>query len=158
MNSELRPHISPSEKDFRAKYGEDVWVSMVKDANLLNQCNSCGFLPADQKKRLQIHIFDINEIEPTKTKCTILCNACHTICHIDKAIELDWVRLVNSKFSQQQLIQMSRVNQLMPNIENRSIVEIQKTPREFLEQINNGDIVDSKVKILFKSNFPWGDI
>lgn len=158
MNSELRPHISPSEKDFRAKYGEEVWVSMVKNANLLNQCNSCGFLPADPKKRLQIHIFDINDGEPINTKCTILCNACHTIFHIDRAIELGWVRLVNSKFSQEQLIQMSRTNQLVPNIENRSIVEIQKTPEEFLEQIKSGDILDSKIKILFKSSFPWGDI
>lgn len=147
-----------SEKEFKSKFGDDAWNKVVNNIVGQSECSSCGFLPSNPQKSLQIHIFDVDYESPEKTNSVLLCNACHAVCHIDKAVDYDWVKIVNSKFNQSQLIQMSRTNQLSFNINNRSIVELTKSPQEFLEDLVYGKMKDSKIKVLFKSNFPWGDI
>lgn len=146
-----------SEKEFKAKFGDSIWSKVVSELSGGNECSSCGFMPANVQNSLQIHIFDVDYNNPEKTKSVLLCNACHAICHIDKAIEFNWVKIVNSKFNQSQLIQMSRTNQLSFNIGNRSIVELTKSPQEFLEDLVSEKHKECKIKVLFKSNFPWGD-
>ena len=167
MNFDLKPKISPSEKDFFLKLGPD-WVEIKNNIHLdtLTKsdfcCQGCGYRAMNRDnapKILQPHLFEENEQEPLKSIFISLCKACHTTQHIDRAILAGWVKIVNSSFSQKSLVEICRINSLSQHLKEEDIRILKTTPEEYLEQLKNNTLpLHSRVKVVFTSTFEWGDL
>lgn len=167
MEFELKPRISPSEKDFFLKLGEN-WVQEKNDIfkELLEKtnctCGGCGYRVHDgdfAPKVLQLHLVEEN-LENLKDSLFIpLCKACHITQHIDKAIEQEWVNIVNSHFSQKSLIEMCRISTIGQHLRNDEVRLLKMTPQEYLNNLKNETLpLHSRVKIIFTNKFDWGDL
>lgn len=144
-------NISYSEKDFKQNFGDDIWLSLTKDVPK-ESCKYCGFSPSN-KDILQFHLSRV-DLDPSKSSIDVLCNACHATQHVDKSLGLGWVRLVNSRYTQAQLTQICRANQLQTNYENRWIVDLSVEPGHFLSLFQE-HMKKGKIKVVFTQNFAW---
>lgn len=153
----LWPTISPSDKEIKAKVGPEKWEKMKSEAFRRDNycCQGCTFEPYEVNPEdvLSIHVVKENTENPEASEIRTTCKLCHYIEHIDVAIDKGYVQLVNSHFSQGQLINICRNNSLNDHIENGDIRFIKKTPQEFLEEINNGLSKEGKVKVVFTEEF-----
>jgi len=167
MNFELKPRISPSEKDFFIKLGPN-WVQEKNDifSTLLEEhnctCIGCGYRVHNEElayKILQLHLVEENEENPKDSIFLPLCKACHTTQHINKAIEEEWVNVVNSHFSQKSLIEMCRISTIGQHLRNGDVRILKMTPKEYLEQLQKETLpLHSRVKVIFTNKFEWGDL
>lgn len=154
----LKLRLSPSDKEFRQLIGTEKY-SILKEKILkrdANQCVGCG-LNAGNSDTLTIHVVSINETIPEDSDCVSLCIACHSTQHFDSCVKNDWVELVNSTLSQEQLIESCRIGSLANFASKDNIRRLKITPEQFLEKIKNDTIpISSKVKVVFTNKFDWG--
>ena len=145
---DLSLKISIPEKVIKVKIGELKWgrlrtKTLIRD-NL--QCQGCGFDPkeiqniSDEKRRkmLDTHVFNFNEENISEVEAVSLCRACHSIQHIDVALNNDWVKLVNSKASQLELMNYCRTSKDINHLESENNLRgLRIKPHIFIEKIFN---------------------
>jgi hypothetical protein len=155
--------ITPSIKEFRDKIGLDNY-NKLKEEGLKNSnfsCQGCKISPPSQdsaRKTLFLNVIEENQEDCMQSKCVTLCKACTATQHVDSAIKNEWVTLVNSTFSQVQLIEMQRINQLQNNIRPENFRILKINPLEFLKKLENQEVNRiNKTKIIFTSKFEWDD-
>jgi len=157
---ELRPTISESDKEFKAKVGEEVWFKMRSTAfrNDDFKCQGCGFKPYDvePEKVLDIHLVKENLENPEESEVRTTCMFCHIIEHADAAISGGYVELANSHFKQSELVNICRNDSLPYHIEIGDIRFIKKTLPEYLEDLSSGRALEGKVKLVFTEKFLQG--
>lgn len=123
-----------------------------------NQCFGCGY-QIKQGQKLKLHIIDFDESAPeTTAKGIVLCDACYTIKHICPAIEKEQFILVNSIYSQKELIEKQRDSNKMTSclLQKRKAIRLKKEPAEYWEAIQkNKNNLNPKIKVLFGKNFNW---
>jgi hypothetical protein len=157
MEFEIRPIISPSDKEFRSKVGPQVWEKIksktFRDNN--HKCQGCGFeaydAPVDEV--LDVHVVEENMSNPEDSIFRTLCKLCHIVEHADVAIEQGYVKLVNSRFSQGELVNICRNGALSLHTEEGDIRYLRKTLPEFLEELKNGRALEGKVKFVFTDKY-----
>ena len=167
MNFELKPRISPSEKDFFLKLGPN-WIQEKNDIfkSVLERtectCEGCGYRVHNEEfasKVLQLHLVEENLEDLRNSSFVSLCKACHTTQHIDKAIEQGWVNVVNSHFSQRSLIEMCRISTIGQHLRTDEIRVLKMTPEEYLDSVKQETLpLHSRVKVIFTNKFDWGDL
>ena len=152
---ELKPVISVSDKDFRNKVGEEVWLRMksVTFRNDNYKCKGCGFEPYDVEAEdvLDIHLIKEDLENPENSEVRTTCKFCHIVEHADAAIKHGYVELVNSHFSQGELVNICRNNSL--HLHMSDIRYLKKTLPEYLEELNSGRALEGKVKFIFNKKF-----
>jgi hypothetical protein len=153
----LRPIISPSEKAFRSKIGAEAWEKLknktFRDGGY--KCAGCTFTPydVDPDEVLSIHLIEENEEIPEEPKVNITCEICHIIQHADVAMEKGYVELVNSLFTQGELVNICRNGDLIHHIEKGEVRYIKKTLPDFLEELNSGRAKEGKVKFVLTESY-----
>lgn len=149
-----------SEKDtlsfLNATQKHELFLKVFKKDN--NTCRCCSFSLMDNSnifKELDLHIFELNKENVLESEFLTLCKACHVIQHIDVAIKNGWVSMVNSVYTQGQLIHMCRINSIIDSIEKGTTRYLKKSPSVFLEEIDGKDfsISESKVKFILTNKF-----
>ena len=167
MQFELIPKISPSEKDFFSKFGEKkleiknkIHKEILEKNN--NTCCGCNYRVMNENnahKILQLHLVEENEDEINDSFFVVLCKACHLTQHIDKAIEDGCVNIVNSSFSQRNLIEMCRINTISQYLKDGEVRILKTTQEEYLEQLKEKILpLHSRIKVIFTNKFDWGDL
>lgn len=167
---DLRLEISPSEKKIFESIGKENWSKLHKLTVSKGEyiCTGCGFAPV-QGQALRIHVLPFSETEfdleamflelPT----TVLCDACHSLKHFDLAVQLGQIRLVNSDFTQKDLIAVCRHGNQAVNayvkgsrkIEKR-IFPLKKKPEDYLREIVEDEkAYNPKIKAIFTDKFNW---
>lgn len=154
---ELIPGISPSDKDFKSRIGNENWEK-IKSKTFRDdgfKCVSCKFEPYDVEpdEILNIHVESINEEDILNSKTRTTCLFCHTIEHADAAIQKGYVNLVNSHFSQGEIVNICRNEALSNHIQDGSIRLLKKDILEFLEELKSGRSKEGKVKLIFTDKF-----
>jgi len=153
----LWPTISPSDKQVKSVVGEATWESMKSNAFRRDNytCQGCTFEPYEvpPEEVLDIHVVSVDESNPENSEVRTTCMLCHFIEHIDAALAKGYVDLVNSHFSQGQIINICRNNSLSDHIENGDIRYIKKSPQEYLEEIKSGIAKEGRVKVVFTEKF-----
>lgn len=161
---DLKLKISPSDNAFRKMLTVEQYSKLKIDtfSKYRNTCQGCWFKPLDEQRAqvaLNIHVISINEEKPEESECNILCRACHSTQHIDVSIEKEWVKLINSTYSQKSLIEMCRVNAIHNSVKEDDTRVLKTPPLEFLEKMKAGLLpANTKAKVIFTSSFDWGDI
>ena len=157
-NFKLIPSIGLSEKEFRDKIGQVKFDELY--TNLLSvskTCFGCRYEPTD-KLILKPHLESWNGIDYKTAKMVLLCCACHSIKHIDVAVSNDWVRLCNSKYSQEELIQHCRKDALRADLANERVFILNRLPQTLVDDLRNIDVdpkKNEKIKIVFGKKFDW---
>lgn len=160
---QLTLRITPSIKEFRDKIGLENYNKLKEDGlkNSNFSCQGCKISPPSQdnaRKSLFLNVIEENTEDYKQSKCVMLCKACTATQHIDMAIRNEWVTLVNSTYSQVQLIEMQRINQLHNNIKSENFRILKINPLEFLKKLENQEVNRiNKTKIIFTSKFQWDD-
>lgn len=156
----LNPTISPSDIDFRNKIGKERWTELKIE--YINKhkyhCQGCGYPMTKNYKFFDLHVIsgDINDIE--NVNYTLLCKACHITQHLDKATELNYVKLVNSFYSQEELINLGRKGntEVKSKLNDNSIILLDKTPQEYVEELKKNTFnKNNKIKVILSSTFSW---
>ena len=160
---QIWPSISFPENKFIELYGADVYDNLkTKTANNWGcKCASCEYTMntpnwtvEEFDKRLQTHIIQVDEQNPENSKTVLLCRECHITQHIDIAIKKNWVELVNSKFTQGELISQARHTLIAKGRQFRQIVTVKMTPIELLSEIKSGTYDKrDRVKMLFTESY-----
>ncbi len=154
---ELKPTISPSDKEFKAKVGEEVWLRMKSVAfrNDGYKCQGCGFEPYDiePEKVLDIHVVEENKENIEESEVRTTCMFCHIIEHADAAVSGGYVELVNSHFTQGEIVNICRNSSLSHHIECGDIRHLKKALPDYLEELNSGRALEGKVKLIFTQKF-----
>ncbi len=159
-NFKLIPSVSLSENDFkdslprgREQYDEIVNSFYEKCSDV---CNGCGHSNGD-KSSLQAHLHWWDEKNHETAEFVLLCKACHAIKHFDQAAKNGWVVLVNSVYSQSELIARNRRSRLiLDDIKASKIVVLKKSAEEYLKEILESELNrNEKTKILFGNKFVW---
>lgn len=154
----LIPSISFSEKDFTATISKEKWEEIKESVyqNNSGQCYGCGYCPVD-KKMLQIHLHWWDEKNYDSAEFMLLCEACHAIKHIDVTIANGWAVLVNSVYTQEEIIRRNRSSgAIRKDIDEHKIVLLKKTLKEYYEEIELSELHrNEKTKILFGNKFAW---
>lgn len=154
---EIRPVISPSDKEFKNKIGAEAWDKIksktFRDNNF--RCQGCGFEPYDVSPEdvLDIHLVKEDANNPGDSEFRTTCILCHAIEHADAAMSQGYVALTNSRFSQGELVNICRNGALSSHIENGDIRYLRKTNAEFLEELKNGSSLEGKVKFVFTEKY-----
>jgi len=153
----LRPVISPSDKEFRSKVGDEVWLKMKSTAfrNDGYKCQGCGFSPYDvePEKVLDIHLVKEDLENPEDSEVRTTCMFCHVIEHADAAVIGGYVELVNTHFTQGEIVNICRNESLSYHIERGDIRYIKKTLADYLEDLKSGRALEGKVKLIFTEKF-----
>lgn len=154
------------EKLFISQYGQELFDKLKNEAYAIDmgKCAGCGHEPPEQIKKecLSFHIYEINKERPELSKGITLCKMCHSTQHIESAIKHKWVLLVNSIYSQNTLIKMTRPMggvQIYDAVNRREIINLKKTPEQFLKEWYDGEIKFSPtLKVIFTNNFSIEDL
>jgi len=153
----LRPTISSPDKEFKNRVGVDVWERMKSKSFRDNRykCQGCNFEPYDVEPTsvLDIHLVEEDVEAPENSIVRTTCKFCHIVEHADVAISLGYVELVNSHFSQGELINICRNGALSTHIEDGDIRYLKKTLPEYLEELKSGRALEGKVKFIFTKKF-----
>lgn len=159
-NFKLIPSLSFSETDFRDSLpnGKEQYNEIVNNfyEKCSDICTGCGYSNGD-KSFLQAHLHWWDEKNHDTAEFVFLCEACHAIKHFDKAVKNGWVVLVNSVYSQSELIVRNRRSKIiLDDIKSNKIVVLKKTAEEYLSEILESDLNrNEKTKILFGNKFVW---
>jgi hypothetical protein len=151
------PNISPSEKDFRQKIGVDDWEKLksktFRDDN--HKCITCSFEPfdVDPNEILNIHLEEENPENLIDSKIRTICVFCHMIEHADVAISKGYVELVNSHYTQGEIVNICRNGFLSNHIQDGSIRILKKDLQEYLEELKSGRSKEGKIKLIFTKKF-----
>lgn len=154
----LTPSISPSEKDFVDIISCEKWEEIKSGIyeKSSNCCYGCGHTPRDIKQ-LTVHLHWWDGVNLATAQFFLLCEACHSIKHFDITMLKNWVVLVNSVYSQEELLKMNRIpGQIKENIEKMKIVLLKKTAEEYFNEIKESELNrNDKTKVLFGNKFVW---
>lgn len=150
---EIKPSISASDKDFRNKIGVEGWEK-IKSKTLRDngyKCKGCGFEPFDAPidAVLDVHLVEENLNNLEDSEFRVDCKLCHIIEHADVAISNEYVSIVNSRFSQGELVNICRNGSLSSHVSDGDVRYLKKTLQEFLEEIKNGRSLEGRVKFVF---------
>lgn len=155
FNLQLR--VSWSERWFAQTYGVDVYnyirsVTMDRDKR---ECAGCGFIPPHNPESfLFTHIISINQENAYYSPAVTLCNACHMTQHIDIAIANDYVKFINSSFTQNSLIGINKITEaLAKNYIERKIIDLGISPEEILDRLRNNQEIEEHIKVIFTEGF-----
>ena len=154
---DLTLKVTTPSNAYRKAIGAEEFARVTKETNMLydNTCQCCGWKPLEEegedesqfeykKKHLILHVEEFNEANPLDSKVTLLCRSCYVINHIDLGINEGFVKLVNSRFTQRDLIRISWSDASRDNIVNhnreqakkdRAYIELKRDPLEILEEI-----------------------
>lgn len=162
--------ISPSERAIKKEIGEEKWLKLkyITSGRSQKKCLLCEYVPKpNQKLSMHIHpfdqdIFDLNS-DFDKLETSLLCDACHTIKHFDHAAKSSMVRLVNSDFTQKDLVLICRAGNKVLNAYaigghgiERKIFPLKKSPVDYLSEINDSrKNINPKIKLIFTDKFVW---
>lgn len=153
----LWPKISLSETEFLVKHNftekhlTGIRVNLLK---ISDKCRGCEI--ENSERKLSVHLVEENEEDPTRSKFTLLCMDCHFVAHIDKAIEKNYVVLVNSSFSQGELVSICRNKRLKKEISAGNIMLLEKKPEVYLEELTSGFLGKNRIKVVFSpKNYKW---
>ena len=156
FNLSLR--VSLSEKWFAQTYGIEGFnyirkIAMDRDKR---ECAGCGFIPPHNPESfLFTHIIAINQENVYLSSAITLCNACHITQHIDVAIANNYVKFINSSFSQNSIIRMCRETKaLADNYKNRKIIDLNGFTEIILDNIRNNKEIEEHVKVVLTEAFP----
>ncbi len=155
---ELWPKISIPESEFAKKHNiTKAQIDFIKSKILKRDGGKCcGCKISNETRKLQLHVYEENEKNPLKSIFLCLCPECHYIEHIDKAIEKDYVKLVNSSFKQSELVEICRSKTLSQNINEGNIEVLNKEPALFLEELRAGSLGRNRIKVVFSpKKYPW---
>lgn len=170
---DLTLEISPSEKAVAEKIGLENWNNLKKHIfqYSVSKCAGCGVNPlaeGNENIKLNLHIFPFSddfdlENDFLNLKGVFLCEACHSIKHADFAVENGWFQLVNSYFSQKQLVELCRFGNQAVNAHilgghkvEKKIFLLKKLAKDYLEEIINGENkFNPKTKVIFTKKFNW---
>lgn len=167
---DLNIEISPSERMVMDTIGKENWqkLSNLTVSKGSYTCTGCGFVPFEGQK-LRVHILPYNmasfdlKNDFMQLESLLLCDACHTIKHFDIAANSGHVRLVNSDFTQKDLIAVCRhgnraLNAYVKGGNNitKRIFPLKKRPEEYLKEINEDfKKYNPKIKVVFTDSFKW---
>ncbi len=141
---------------------EQIKQQMMKDKFYI--CACCGWeggKEMENREHLTIYADVFNEEKPELSNLQIVCKSCYLINHIDEAIKLDFVKFVNSVYSQEELIKISwsdcskkliTGNNRNKAIDDRKIIPLKKDRMEYLEAIKNGT-ASKQLKVIFTDKF-----
>lgn len=149
------------ESIFVQQYGKEAFDAVKSKTTNYGNCSTCKHEPrnSDPNKVLTFHIYQINETNPSESKGIYLCKACHSTQHILAALQNNWVKFVNSSFSQSTLVAYSRYGNTKELYDKGQIFDLKKTPEEFLKEIQAGKFkMSSTLKVLFTNNFIIDDL
>jgi len=115
----------------------------------------CGFEPYDVEpdKVLSIHLIEEDLENPENSKVVTTCQLCHLIQHADASMSHGYVEIVNSFFSQGEIVMICRNNAVSHHIEKGDIRYLKKTPPEFLEELKSGSAKEGRVKFIFTESY-----
>lgn len=136
-----------------------------------NTCQCCGWNTNEQindspeevqekRNHFVIHIDELDEQNILNSKVNLICKSCYLINHIDVAVNHNLATIVNSTFSQQDLIKISwsdvSKKQIIGNnrdkaVKDRVIIPL-KDQEKWLNKIKEGYLSD-KMKVIFNDNF-----
>jgi hypothetical protein len=170
---DLKLEISPSEKKIQERIGKENWANLHK-LTVANPsgyvCSGCGFVPSNGQV-LRVHVLPYDETDFDITQryaelqTSLLCDACHTLKHFDLAAVSGKIRLVNSDFTQKDLIAVCRHGNQAVNayvkgnrkIEKR-IFPLKKKPEDYLREISEDEKgFNPKIKVIFTDKFNWSN-
>lgn len=169
---ELCIDISPSEKRILETIGKERWQRLyaLTVSRSEYRCSGCGFAPSEgQLLRMHVFPYDESTLDLTedfsKLETAWACDACHTIKHFDVAAELETVRLVNSDFTQKDLILVCRHGNRALNAYvkggadiERHIFPLKKKAKDYLAEISvDKKLINPKIKVIFTDKFNWGN-
>ena len=148
---------------FVSKYGIELFNFLSKQAfeKANGRCAGCGHEPPAHIKEthLYFHIYKINKTNPELSEGVTLCKLCHATQHIENSIKSNLVLFVNSVFDQNQLIRLTRKEQIQGELNQRKIVKLKKSPEKFLEEWHSGEAeFTPTLKVIFTSNFIIDDL
>ena len=151
------------EKLFIKKYGQELFNLLSNKSYIKSKgkCCACGHEPPDHRKKecLYFHIYNVNATNPELSEGTTLCKMCHATQHIENSVKNKWVSLVNSIYDQNNIIRLTRANQIYGAFMQRAIIELKKSPEQFLEECKFGkSSFTSTLKIIFTNNFYIDDL
>jgi hypothetical protein len=151
------------EKQFIKVYGQELFDKLKNEAFMLDRgsCAACGHEPPENRKKdcLFYHVYEVNTKQPELSKGVTLCKMCHMTQHIESAIKKKWILLVNSIYDQNNIVRLTRGNQIYENLNSRAIVQLKKTPEEFLKEIYSGEMkFTTTLKVIFTNNFNIDDL
>ena len=159
----LQPRVSLSEKEFKEKFGKDIFNELagIARAKYGNTCCGCETSPSaaflnDSKHLLDVHIVAVNEESPVSSEAVVLCRACHALQHIDKSIEAGFVLICNSSLSQKEIIQKSRERDIAFHENKGNIKYLKLTGQEYIDKLNNNTLGPNLIKFVFKDSFDFG--
>lgn len=167
---DLKIEISPSERMIMDQIGKENWqkLSNLTVSKGSYTCSGCGFVPSEGQ-RLRVHILPFNQSDFDlqtsfmELDSLLLCDACHTIKHFDTAANSGNIRLVNSDFTQKDLIAVCRhgnraLNAYVKGGNNitKRIFPLKKKPEEYLREITEDKKnFNPKIKVVFTDKFNW---
>ncbi len=138
---------------------EGVNTIYRKLLNVHNACQCCDFIPKPTQK-LKMHVVSLNDIAPMDSICVLLCDACYYIKHFELAIELDYPVLVNSEYSQIDLVKIQRNSTIAINneIDKKRISILKQKPIDYLNTIKKDNLLFSPyIKFVFGDKFNWSN-
>jgi len=153
----LIPSFSFSEKDFKESISKEHWDDIRQKAHQNSfDCYGCNY-SSDNKESLQLHLHWYDGIDKDTAEFVLLCKACHAVKHFDIAVENGWVVLVNSVYSQEELIKRNRsAKTIKKDIEEHKIILLKKHPLDYLNELKESEFNRSeKIKLLFGNKFSW---
>jgi hypothetical protein len=158
----LTQRISISETEFKEKFGKEVFDKIQEKTRAMygNTCCGSGISPEsayldDSQNLLDVHIVSVNEENPEESEAVVLSRACHTLQHIDKAIEAGLVRLCNSSLSQKELINKCRERDLLFHETRGNIKYLKLTGQEYISKLKNKTLGPNMIKFVFTDKFTF---
>ncbi len=124
-----------------------------------NSCRCCGYFP-NQNQRLKMHVSFYDKNNPSQSICALLCEACFYLKHFDKSVDLNYPVLVNSDYSQVDLIKIQRCSTIAINneIDKKTIFILKQKPSEYLKMIKEDPfMVSPYIKVVYSDNFKWNN-
>lgn len=151
------------EKQFIKDYGQELFDKLKNEAFALDRgmCSACGHEPPESRKKdcLYYHVYEVNKKQPELSKGITLCKMCHMTQHIESAVRKKCVVLVNSIYDQNNINRLIRGHQIHQNISSRAIVQLNKTPEQFIKEIYSGESkYTPTLKVIFNNNFNIDDL
>lgn len=145
---------------FVKQFGNLAYNIIAKNTVNKGFCSACGHEPlyTEANKSLQLHIYQVDKKNPQNSKGVYLCKACHLTQHISNAIEGSFVTFVNSSISQNSLNASLRYGDLRKLYQEGKIVNLKKTPEQFLKEIKTGVFkISPTLKVVFTNKFEFND-
>lgn len=146
---------------FAKTYGMDMYSFIENNTPNFGFCPACGHEIRSNNSNdiLQVHIFNVNKTDPAKTLSVRLCEACHMTQHIEKAVELKYIKFVNSVYPQEELVRIGRIGDYSKYYINHKILDLKKSPEQIWFELKSGTLkLSPTLKVVFTNNFVFNDV